>query len=716
LLGRTFFRETFGAGVESPVLWLPDVFGYAWNLPQLIKQAGLDYFFTIKISWNQYNRVPYESFWWQGLDGTRVLTHFSTSPEHHSMTAPSTYNAEVDSKVTLATWLKYQQKHLHNEILMSYGWGDGGGGATREMIENIRELDSTPSLPQVRQSRVIDFFRRLEVQAGDKLPVWNGELYLEGHRGTYTTQAFNKQANRSAEFSLHNAEFLATVASLFDETYQYPHETFKQAWELVCLHQFHDIIPGSSIGEVYADSRRYYDEIRSLTENVYEHAVRVISGHIGGDAMLINPSGAFCDEAVYTDSITDGTLNDAAGNRAAMQFWERGHGAWSAFAGGVLPYTLTGLRRDADNAPVLDMYERAPHITATPECLDNGRVRVELNAAGDITRIFYHDTGREILPEGAVGNQFQAFEDRPNNWDAWDIDVFFEDRMTLAQPADSIRVTESGDLCYTLEIKRRILNSEYTQTISLQANTAHIDFSTVINWRERHTLLKVAFPVDVLATKATHEVQFGNVERPTTRNMSWDWAKFETCAQKWVLLQEGNFGVALINDGKYGHDVKDNVIRLSLLRSPTSPDPDADQGLHAFGYRLQVDVDLPSTVQSAYNFNNPPVIVSNPVDDIRLPRSFTFVENLSEHVLVYIETIKRAQDDHGVIVRLYEYGRTRGHVTLDIGFPVREAYMTSILEENQAALDVIDRARVIFPITPFQVVTLRLIPEKEAAL
>jgi len=709
LLGRRFFKDQFGDDVESPVLWLPDVFGYAWNLPQLIKQAGLEYFFTIKIGWNQTNRLPYDSFWWQGLDGTRVLTHFSTAPEAANINSRATYNAEVDSMVALGTWINYQQKHLHDEILMSYGWGDGGGGPTREMIEQARELDTMASIPQVRQSRVIDFFRRLETNAGDKLPVWNGELYLEAHRGTYTTQARNKTNNRDSEFALHNAEFLATVASLLDKNYQYPHETFQRAWELLCLNQFHDIIPGSSIGAVYEDSRRDYHEIAHLQNEISEAALTVISMNTGGNFMVINPSGAFMNGVLKWDhSPQVQALFNEHGSPCHIQAIDE-NASWVTLPGGVLPYTIMALIEKAGDSPAYEHYEYAEYMTATPECLDNGRVRIEFNAAGDITRIFYRDTGREILPKGAIGNQFQAFEDRPNNWDAWDIDVFFEDRLTLAQPAESIRVTESGDLRYKVEIKRRMLNSDYTQEISLDADSTHIDFRTSIDWRERHTLLKVAFPVDVLATHATFEVQFGNVERPTTQNSSWDWARFESCAHKWVMLREGNFGVSLINDNKYGHDIKDNIMRLSLLRSSTSPDPSADAGIHTFGYRLLLDADLPSTVQSAYNVNNRAFIDLNIQSDAKLPRTFTFVEDLSEDVLVYIETIKRAQDDNGVIVRLYEYGRTRGAVTLDFGFPIRAAYLTNILEENQLMLEVVDQARITFPITPFQIVTLRLI-------
>lgn len=292
LLGRTFFRQHFGAAAESPVLWLPDVFGYAWNLPQLIKQAGLEYFFTIKIGWSQYNRLPYDSFWWQGLDGTKVLTHFSTTPESGSAYA-STYNANASPEQVLGTWSNFKQKELQQTLLMAFGYGDGGGGPTREMLENIDVLGNFPAAPQMHQDSVAHFFRKLAAESGDRLPTWNGELYLELHRGTYTTQSRNKRANRKSEFLLHDAEFLASYAHLLDPAYRYPGETLRKAWELVCLNQFHDIIPGSSIHQVYVDSQQQYAEVRTMAEGVKAAALHTLARQMAPESralLLINPT------------------------------------------------------------------------------------------------------------------------------------------------------------------------------------------------------------------------------------------------------------------------------------------------------------------------------------------------------------------------------------------------------------------------------------------
>ncbi len=698
VLGRGFFRQHFGEGVETPVLWLPDVFGYAWNLPQLIKQAGMDYFFTIKIGWSQYNRLPYDSFWWQGLDGTRVLTHFSTTPDYGSYA--STYNAMASPKQILGTWRNFQQKESAQELLMAYGFGDGGGGPTREMLENIREMGDFPATPHVTQTPVADFFRDLEQSAGDQLPTWNGELYLEIHRGTYTTQSRNKRANRKSEFLLHDAEFVAALASVLQPTAGYPADDLRQAWELVCLNQFHDIIPGSSITPVYVESQQQYAEIRTLGERVRDQALATIAGQMDADVLIVNPTGfARRDPAFRPGPATDrALLRDGTAVAVAVQATVDGQ--WID-AGELPPYSVTALCY-ADQPPRLV----ATGLQATPTLLENDLVRVELDANGDITRIYDKANGREVLPAGALANQFQAFEDRPMRWDAWDIDIFYDEKMWLADPAQSVTVVESGPLMATLEIRRRILHSDYVQRISLAHNSPRLDIATEIDWRERHVLLKVAFPVEVLTPTATYEIQWGNVERPTHRNTSWDWARFESCAQKWVDLSEGGYGVSLLNDCKYGHDIHENVMRISLLRSPTHPDPEADQGEHRFVYSLLPHADRwdEKTIAAAYALNDPLLVATGQRrTDAQTPGSLVAVDASN----IVIETVKQAEDGHGVIVRFYESRRRRGEVTLTTGFPLAAAWRTNLLEENQYVLPC-DGNQVRLTVKPYEIVTLRL--------
>ena len=713
LLGRAFFRKHFGEGKDTRVLWLPDVFGYAWNLPQLIKEAGLEYFFTIKIGWSQYNRLPYDSFWWQGLDGTKVLTHFSTTPDFGAFA--STYNAMATPAQNLGTWQNFQQKELQQNLLMAFGYGDGGGGPTREMLENIREMNNFPGLPKMRNGSVAEFYEAMEKESGDSLPTWNGELYLELHRGTYTTQSRNKRANRKSEFMLHDAEFLATAASLANPGYSYPAEVLNKAWELVCLNQFHDIIPGSSIGPVYVESQAQYAEVAAMAQEVVAGASAALSTG-AGTLLIANPSSSTrSDLAFYPGTLPAGKVPATReGTPLAVQPTEGG--VWIE-AGEIPPYTVASLSLSPSAGGTASA---AGPLTVTPKLLENDYLRVELNGDGDVTRIYDKVNAREVLVGGAIGGQFQAHEDRPVNWDAWDVDIFVTDKTFLAEPAASVRVVEEGPLRATLEIKRRILNSPYTQRISLSHNSARLDFANDITWNERHIMLKVAFPVDVFSPAATYEIQWGNTERPTHRNSSWDWARFETCAQKWVDLSEGGYGVSVLNDCKYGHDIKDNVIRISLLRSPSHPDPLADAGQHRFAYSL-----LPhagrwnaETIAQAYALNDPlivryqeaesslpPATVEDGTPAAQGPYPPSLVSYDAPNIV--IETVKRAEDGKGVIVRFYETQRIRGAVNLAFGVPVKTVHRTNLLEEDQAKLKVEDGV-VQYNVRPYEIVTLRV--------
>jgi alpha-mannosidase len=708
LLGRTFFKEHFGRDAETPVLWLPDVFGYAWALPQLIKQAGLKYFMTIKIGWSQYNRLPCDTFMWQGIDGTQILTHFSTVKEFGSEYA-STYNSMANAKEALGAWQNFQQKELHKDLLMAYGYGDGGGGPTREMLENIEVMKNFPSLPQVKQSSVRQFFESIEpLTASKMMPVWNGELYLEYHRGTYTTQARNKRANRKSEFLLHDAEFLSAYAAQLTN-YQYPIAEFQNVWRTLCLNQFHDIIPGSSIGPVYEEAQRQYAELTQNITRLRDEALQALSQELDGDLLLVNPT-----------SFTQRALVFLRGN-SFEQFTRDGEpvpvqptdsGLWLD-AGELAPYSICPLslreRVGSEGKALNSLIPNPSPIGRRELVLENDFLRVEFNSHGDITRIFDKKTNREVMPPNSIANQFQAFEDRPKSWDAWDVDIFYDDKMWLAEPASSIQFVEYGELRQTIEIERRIVNSEFTQRISFNHNSQRLDFDTHINWQERHTMLKVAFPVDILAPQATYEIQWGNVTRPTHRNTSWDWARFETCAQKWVDLSEGGYGVSLLNDCKYGHDIHHNVMRITLLRSPTMPDPMADFGEHEFKYSLYPHIGHwdEETQREAYLLNDP--IIVYPSSAKSKQSSLSALQSLlsCSSPNVIIETIKQAEDGDGLIVRLYESQRKRGQVKLQAGGEIESAWETNLLEENQFQLQA-ESNQVILHLRPYQIMTLRL--------
>jgi len=707
ILGRSFYAEHFGPGADSRVLWLPDVFGYAWNLPQLIKQAGLDYFFTVKIGWNRFNRLPYDSFWWQGLDGTRVLTHFSTTPEPQGHWA-STYNAVVDPSQAIGTWKNYQQKEIPQDLLMVYGYGDGGGGPTRQMVENIRELGSIAGSPKMKTTRVADFYENLERDHGQNLPVWHGELYLEFHQGTYTTQARNKLANRRSEFMLHDAEFLASLASLLDSTYEYSHANFRNAWELVCLNQFHDIIPGSSITPVYEESLAQYAEVEEICSSERQRALETIASHSEAEVLIVNPTSFVSRGLAFLPDISSKPLQLASDFDGKKMMVQRMKNGWLLDAGPRAPFSVTGLRVTGQEPS-----QQATGLSVSPTLLENNFLRVEFNSDGDITSIYDKKNTRQVLAEGTLGNQFQAFEDRPvDEWDAWELENSYEEKMWLAEPAAKIEVTGEGPLRVSLRVERKILGSPYVQTFSLDYNSPRLDISTSIDWRERHVVLKAAFPVEVFSPSATYEIQWGNVERPTHRNTSWDWARFEVCAQKWVDLSEGDYGVSLLNDCKYGHDVRDNLVRITLLRSPTVPDPEADKGTHSFSYSILPHAgswDM-ETVAEAYQLNDPPIVFLNEAPgNSRLSEAKSPLACLVsvDNDNVVIETVKRSEDGSSIVVRLYECRRSRGRVTLKAGFPVTGAWRTDLLEKGIEQLKA-GPDEVEFEIKPYEIMTIKL--------
>jgi alpha-mannosidase len=431
-----------------------------------------------------------------------------------------------------------------------------------------------------------------------------------------------------------------------------------------------------------------------------DEALQTIAAHLDADVLLVNATSFTQKGPVFIP----GDLSQSfTRDEKPVTVQPAESGVW-ADVGELTPYSVLALR-EGSNAESLE----SP--VSKSLSLENDFIRVEFNAGGDITRIFDKQANREVLAPDSVANQFQAFEDRPSSWDAWDIEIFYDDKMWLAEPASSIEVVEYGELRQTIAIKRKILNSYYTQRISLNHNSPRLDFDTHIEWKERHILLKVAFPVDVLAPLATYEIQWGNVQRPTHRNTSWDWARFETCAQKWVDLSEGDYGVSLLNDCKYGHDIHHNVMRLTLLRSPTRPDPNADLGEHQFKYSLYPHRGSwnEETQREAYLLNDPILVYKSNVEGRISENKSSSLQSLvsvsSPNVI--LETIKRAEDGEGIIVRLYESQRKRGPVQLRAGFALEAAWETNLLEENESELSV-ENDLIQLDLKPFQIMTLRL--------
>jgi len=710
-LDLLFFLDEFG--IETRDLWLPDVFGYSAALPQILKKARVDYFLTQKISWNQFNKFPHHTFLWQGIDGTRIFSHFLPS---------DTPNGDMSPKELAHSVRNFKEHDRATRSLYAFGHGDGGGGPTVEMLENARRLRDVEGMPRVEIEKALEFFRKAEADAID-LPIWVGELYLELHRGTYTTQAANKRANRKMEFALRDAEFLSVISPAGLSAY--PLAQLDRAWKTLLLNQFHDIIPGSSVEEVYRDSKQDYQELDTTLSALSEGAIQALKEAIDTrgmklPALVISNLSYYANEAVLLP-LKPGEKPVAAvgpeGDIVPVQMVEEG----ALFVPKNLPlhgYAVWDLGATTVPADPEDA------VTASTTHLENESLLVEFDArTGLITRILDKDSEREVLNDtyeldrkgrrgdtlyDACANQFQLFEDKPLFWDAWDIDVYYQEKGQTLLDLESAEVVEAGPVRGAIRFVRSFGKSRIIQTVRLTTGSARLDFVTEVDWQETDQMLKVAFPVAINSPRATYEIQYGHVERPTHFNTSWDLARFEVCAQKWADLSEGDYGVALLNDCKYGHDTQGNTLCLTLLRSPKAPDPNADMGTHLFTYALLPhggDFREGEVVDHAYALNAPPracALTGNKSGTLPIERSFFSVDNAA----VFIEAVKRAEKEEAIIVRLYEAHNTRGTVMLTAVLPVKRAWLTDLMETNIVELALSD-GEVTLPIHPFEIVTVK---------
>ncbi len=709
LLGKQFTRAEFG--VETRVLWMPDVFGYSAALPQIMRKSGLDSIMTTKISWNQFNRFPYDTFDWRGIDGSKVLAHFITTPELNSRSY--SYNGEMTPFTVKGIWDQYKQKEINDELLLCFGAGDGGGGPTKEALEAASAMKAIPGLPQVELGSAEDYFERLHKRLEDKeLPVWDGELYLEYHRGTYTSQAANKRANRKSEILYHDAEFYNALTDTLTGQHRYPAAELREGWEKILLNQFHDILPGSSIRQVYQDSQQDYSHISEIGERAVRQAKRTLYDRIPTktpSAVVLNSLGWRRDALVelpWTEEWKDKTIADAQGQSCESQVVEENGRRKVLFQTTNLP--PLGYRV----YPVVaaPLHSASEPMVITRKTLENKFYRITLDERGQMTSLFDKVNQREVLAAGARANVLQVFDDRPMAFDAWDIDIFYQEKMKEVDDLIEAVVEETGPLRGVLRLRWHFRDSEITQRITLYRDSPRIDFRTWIDWHESQQLLKVAFPVAIRSTRATYDIQFGNVERPTHWNTSWDLARFEVVAHKWADLSEGDYGVSLLNDCKYGYDVKNNVIRLTLLKSAVRPDDFADRGQHEFTYALlphKGDWREGRTVEQAYALNYPAhasFIAAPQTGD--LPDEYAFASVDKEGVIV--ETIKQAEDGQAWIVRLYESTQCRhSAVKMTFGQPIRNAVECNLLEEDEQPARFADR-NLVFAIAPYEIKTFKI--------
>jgi alpha-mannosidase len=634
LHGQRFFEREFGRRCGE--FWSPDAFGYAGQLPQIMREAGITRFLTQKLSWNRFTAPEHHTFTWQGDDGSEVLTHFPPA---------ATYSSDASVADLRRSAAAFKDHESSSTSLLVFGYGDGGGGPTKPMLETLRRARDLQGVPRTTIRTSEAFFDALESEPGPR-PTVLGELYLEYHRGTYTSQARLKALNRRCELALHDAEFLAVARGG-----RYPRAELECLWRRLLLNQFHDILPGSSIGAVAEEAERDLAAV--------EAAARALCEPAGEEP--VNTIGVARREVVEHD----GALFPVA-----------------------VPSYGAGARVEADDA-----------VRVEGLVLENRHLRAELAAGGMLVSLVHKPSGREAL--ASAGNRLERYDDRPVDWDAWDIDPFHLDTRRDCSPAESWSVLRSEPLRGEIAFERAVgESSRMTQTVRLDAMSRCLEFRTVVDWHERHTLLKVCFPVAARSPNATYEMPFGYAERPTHFSTARDAARYEVPGHRWADLSEHGFGVAVLTDSKYGYSCYGGELRVSLLRAPRDPDPEADQGRHEFAYAV-----LPhaggwreaGVVAEALRFNAPVRWTSGVARG-----SLASVDSPN----VVLDTIKRAEDSDDVVLRLYETHGGRGSARVRLALPVAWARRANVLEDDGDEL-ALDAGAIVLPYRPHEILTIK---------
>ncbi|MFD5325751.1 alpha-mannosidase [Streptomyces sp. NPDC127092] len=654
--GKRFFLDEFG--VENQEAWLPDTFGFAGGLPQIIKEAGSKWLLTQKISWSQVNSFPHHTFWWEGVDGTRIFTHFPPI---------DTYNCSMQGKEIAHAVRNFKDKGRARHSLAPTGWGDGGGGTTREMIAKAARLRDLEGSATVRWERPAEFFAKAQAEYPEP-PVWVGELYLELHRATLTSQARTKQGNRASENLLREAELWSATAAV-RTGFPYPYAELDRIWKTVLLHQFHDILPGSSIAWVHREAERTYAAVAEELGGIIDRAQRALAGP--GD----------------TEVVFNGAPHASAGVPAG--------GARRAGTLPAAPGRCTVEPRDGGGF-----------------VLDNGLLRAVVDGRGLLVSVVDLGTGRETVAPGTAANLLQLHPDFPNMWDAWDVDRFYRNTVTDLTDLDDLTVVADSPDAVSVRVTRSFGASTAVQTLTLTAGAGRLDLGTEVDWHETEKFLKAAFPLDLHTDRYAAETQFGHLYRPTHTNTSWEAAKFEACNHRFVHFEEPGWGVSLVTASTYGHDVTRTVrpedggttttVRVSLLRAPRFPDPHTDQGLHRFRHALVPGAGVGDAVREGYRINLPERRVPGGADVAPLV-------GVADEAVV-LSAVKLADDGSGdVVVRLYESRGGRARTRLTAGFALAGARPCDLLERPRDEQEVrVEGDGVLVELRPFQLLTLRL--------
>ena len=693
--GNKFFREEFG--VKTKTCWLPDVFGYPGSLPTIMNHVEVDYFMTCKLHWQSKEKFPVHLFKWKGLDGSEVLAHIPLLTNF--------YNGHPYPKIMKADWDNFRQKDIHDEVLFPFGHGDGGGGVTMKMLEYAKRVKNYPGLPKTSMAPAEDYFEKLKDKQ-DTLQVWDDELYLQTHRGTYTTQNEIKKANRQLEFLLHNYEVLSIVGRRFGVNVS-PVE-LEELWRVLLLHQFHDDLPGSSIREVYDDSLKDMKDVSDKVRTKIDSIICMIADNIDAplkSTVVFNPLSTPHKGVVEIAEWNSDTVNsvvDENGNAIPCQTTENGNIIF--VSNPVEPFATEVYQNSTVKIQKSDSGLKYSELT-----FENKYFRMELNKNGTIKSLYDLNEDREVIPKNEPANAMELFQDGPDAEAAWNIHDTFEKRQYPMNDDAVIEVVESGPVRIVVRVKQSFRKSTMSQDIIMYADMPRIDFKSDFDWQERQVMLKVAFPVDILSKKATYEIQFGAIERTTHKNQVLDKAKFEVCGHRWIDLSENNYGVSLLNDCKYGFDVKGNKMRITLLRGAEWPDPKADLGHNMLSYSIYPHAGNwtdAQTVQRGFEFNNPLIskIKTSNGENLKKVESLFKVSKAN----VILDTVKPAEDGNGIILRFYESSGSREKVTVRSGFKIELAEECSGLEFKVDSDMKYNPEQFEFKIKPFELKSFRI--------
>jgi alpha-mannosidase len=731
LVGKRYFKEKFGTDVR--IGWNPDSFGYNWQLPQIYKKSGIDYFVTQKMAWNDSNQLPVKIFWWQSPDGSRVLTYF-----------PHDYVNEIEP-LRIANDVATSQALNPGvpEMMHLFGIGDHGGGPTRAMLDSGMHWSKPDVIfPKTTFGIAQGFFSDIESRADTahspiwnykvlasgnqklpaptdgkfSLPVWNDELYFEYHRGVFTTQANHKRNMRESEEELLNAEKFSSLAWL--DGLPYPGMELTEAWKKVLFNQFHDLAAGSGIADIYHDAQRDYDFVRLQTQHLSSDALNKL-------ASRVNTSGANGVPILVINPLAWERTDLVTLNVQLPQSSKNGFSVLNSHGGPELFQVLSTDSR-SNSYQLLVKAEKLPsmgyevfHVVSSANpvqsdlevhglTLENSLLRVTVDQKTGCISSLYDKNAKfeEIAPNGC-GNELIGFKDTPKDYDAWNIDANFEEHFTKLDQADSVEIVERGPVRATIRVTRHWQQSKFVQDISLYAGLNRVDIGNEIDWHETHVLLKAAFPLAASSSEATYEIPYGTIERPTTRNNRFEMAKFEVPALRWADLGDGQHGLSLINESKYGYDGKGNVLRISLLRSPSWPDPEADRGHHSFHYSLYPhsgDWKQALTVRHGYEFNYKLLAIQVEPHEGDLPPAHSFVEIGQQNVV--LTAMKKSEDRPQLLFRFYEWAGKEGEVELTVPPGAKSATMTNLMEQAEDSPLPVERNRLRVPVHPFEIVSV----------